>query len=116
MKLHVSEYLSQDSLLALPVSQPSHIWHVPTAKLDAPHRAVRVNRSILRKLRRLQRLHPQCLHTLKKVKISKPTFPSKQLSRLRGTIKTTDVLVRHARFYTVPGTKKSISIELDFYP
>ena len=40
-------------------STPSHIFVLPNANPDAPQRTVRVNRSILRKLRRLERLRPE---------------------------------------------------------
>ena len=39
-------------------SEPSHIFQLPSADPSAPARAVRVNRSMLRKLRRLRRVHP----------------------------------------------------------
>ena len=39
-------------------SEPSHIFHVPSADPEAPPRAVRVNRSMMRRLKRLQRLRP----------------------------------------------------------
>ena len=54
------------------VTQPSHIWVAPSANPDAPVRAVRVNRSIMRKLRRLQRIHP-------------PSFFDKPAYRPEGT-------------------------------
>ena len=43
----------------IPDSTPQHIFIVPSADPDAPKAAVRVNRSILRKLRRLERLRPE---------------------------------------------------------
>lgn len=54
----MSTHFIKPSDSVLPVSQPSHMWHVPSAAPNAPARAVRVNRSILRKLRRLERLYP----------------------------------------------------------
>lgn len=50
------------ALLATPArelcSEPSHIFQVPSADPEAPPRAVRVNRSMMRRLKRLQRLRP----------------------------------------------------------
>ena len=46
----------------LPESTPSHIFIVPGKTPDAPRGSVRVNRSILRKLRRLERLRPEAFH------------------------------------------------------
>jgi len=37
-------------------SMPSHIVHMPSSNPDAPRKAVRVNRAIMRRLRRLLRL------------------------------------------------------------
>ena len=37
-------------------SMPSHIVHMPSTNPDAPRKAVRVNRAIMRRLRRLLRL------------------------------------------------------------
>ena len=44
---------------AISESTPSHIFIVPGKTPDAPRGAVRVNRSIMRKLRRLERLRPE---------------------------------------------------------
>ncbi len=38
-------------------STPSHIVHIPASEPDAPRKAVRVNRAMMRRLRRLVRLH-----------------------------------------------------------
>ena len=43
----------------IPDSTPQHIFVVPSADPDTPKGAIRVNRSILRKLRRLERLKPE---------------------------------------------------------
>ena len=58
MSLQISACLAKCSPARQAVSEPSHIWQVPSANSDAPERTVRVNRSMSRKLRRLQRLHP----------------------------------------------------------
>ena len=39
-----------------PQSTPTHIVHIPSSEPDAPHKAVRVNRAMMRRLRRLVRL------------------------------------------------------------
>lgn len=63
MSLQVSACLELTTSLAksaLPklASKPSHIFVLPSADPSAPQQAVRVNRSIMRKLRRLERLRP----------------------------------------------------------
>ena len=40
----------------IPDSTPTHVFIIPSASPDAPRGSVRVNRSIMRKLRRLERL------------------------------------------------------------
>ena len=47
---------------AIQESTPSHIFIVPGKTPDAPRGSVRVNRSIMRKLRRLERLRPEAFH------------------------------------------------------
>ena len=47
---------------AIPDSTPQHIFVVPSNNPDAPQGAVCVNRSILRKLRRLERLRPESFY------------------------------------------------------
>lgn len=58
MQWHLSGALETLTAPKYVTAGPSHIWTVPSANPNAQVRAVRVNRSIMRKLRRLQRLHP----------------------------------------------------------
>lgn len=60
MQCYVSGVITLGSGLKLkPMSsQPSHIFRLPSSGPCEPPRAVRVNRSMMRKLRRLQRLQP----------------------------------------------------------
>ena len=60
MSLQVIECLAKyRPQKAIPESTPSHIFIVPGKTPDAPRGSVRVNRSIMRKLRRLKRLRPE---------------------------------------------------------
>ena len=58
MHMQFAAYLEKASAPRPLATEPSHIFEVPSSDVSAPRRAVRVNRSMMRKLRRLQRLHP----------------------------------------------------------
>jgi len=59
MRWYVSGVLETFAAPKLSASQPSHIFRLPSTNPAVPARCVRVNRSMLRKLRRIQRLRPQ---------------------------------------------------------
>ena len=60
MRFHVVGCFAKPALRkTIPDSTPGHIFVVPSVNPDAPQAAVRVNRAILRKLRRLERLRPE---------------------------------------------------------
>ena len=58
MQLQLSSYLEKAAMPRSPATEPSHIFQLPSSDASAPARTVRVNRSMMRKLLRLQRLYP----------------------------------------------------------
>ena len=60
MSLQVMECLAKyRPQKAIPDSTPKHIFIIPGATPDTPRGAVRVNRALLRRLRRRERLRPE---------------------------------------------------------
>ena len=60
MRLQLTACLSKGEVSQETMAQaPSNLWLIPSADPSAPPRVVRGSRSILRKLRRIQRMNPE---------------------------------------------------------